>query len=152
MNLKNNPKNEPARQAVETFWETIPHLWHCIRAHIRHLATEQFDISVEQFHILRHIRRGDATVSELAVVRNISRPAVSQAVEVLVARGLIKRSPDARDRRHVQLSLTEPGNALLDAIFEDARQWMVQALAPLSVEELRLLTRAMHSLNKIQKP
>lgn len=149
MNAKNASSKEQLRQAVETFWEIFPPFWHRIRAHIRQ-AAEQFGISVEQFHILRHIRRGRGSVSELAEAKKISRPAISQAVNVLVNRGLITRTPDARDRRYIQLTLTDSGKALLDAIFEDTRQWMMQTLSPLSDEELQALTRAMDSLRKIQ--
>jgi DNA-binding MarR family transcriptional regulator len=141
---------EQLRQAVETFWETIPPYWHSIRAHIRQVAVEQFDISVEQFHILRHIRRGLNSVSELAEAKNISRPAISQAVNLLVDKGLIVRTTQPRDRRHISLALTDPGNAMLDAIFEDTRQWMTQTLAPLSDGELQTLTLAMNSLKKTQ--
>jgi DNA-binding MarR family transcriptional regulator len=150
MSAIHEPSKEKLHQAVETFWETFPPFWHRIRAQIRQVAAEQFDLSVEQFHILRHIRRGQGSVSELAEARNISRPAISQAVDILVHKGLITRTPDARDRRHVRLALTASGNALLDAIFDQVRQWMVQTLSPLSDEELDTLVRAMDSLRKTQ--
>jgi DNA-binding MarR family transcriptional regulator len=137
------------RQTVETFWETFPPFWHRVRAHIRQTA-EQHDISEEQFHILRHIRRGRCSVSELADAKNISRPAISQGVDLLVNKGFITRTTDTRDRRHVQLALTDSGNALLDTISEDTRQWMMQVLSPLSDEELQALTQAMESLRKTQ--
>jgi DNA-binding MarR family transcriptional regulator len=137
------------RQTVETFWETFPPFWHRVRAHIRQ-AAEQHDLSVEQFHILRHIRRGQCSVSKLADAKNISRPAISQGVDMLVNKGFITRTTDTRDRRHVQLALTDSGNALLDTISEDTRQWMMQILSPLSDEELQALTQAMDSLRKTQ--
>lgn len=139
------------RQAVDAFWETFPPFWHRVRAHIRQIATEQYDISVEQFHVLRHIRRGDNSISDLAESKNISRPAMSQAVNALVNKGLIIRSPDAKDRRHIRLALTDSGNALLDAIFEDTRQWMMESLSSLSDSELQTLTQAMESLKKIDR-
>ena len=58
MSSTSDPSKDDLHQAVETFWETFPPFWQRIRAHIRQVATEQFEISVEQFHILRHIRRG----------------------------------------------------------------------------------------------
>jgi DNA-binding MarR family transcriptional regulator len=150
MNATSEPSKDTLRQTVETFWETFLPFWHRVRAYIRQAAADQFEISVEQFHILRHIRRGQSSVSELAEAKNISRPAISQAVDVLVNKGLITRTRDARDRRYIQLALTDSGNALLDAIFEDTCQWMMQALSPLSDEELQALTRAMDSLRKTQ--
>jgi DNA-binding MarR family transcriptional regulator len=78
--------------AIDRFWETVPPLWGTIRSHIRSAATGNFDISVEQFHILRHVRKGIGSISELATAKNISRPAVSQAVEALVKKGLDRKS------------------------------------------------------------
>ena len=146
------PSEDLIGQAIDRFWETIPPFWHRVRAHIRQVAAEQFDISVEQFHILRNIRRGRVSVSELAEAKNISRPAISQGVDVLVNKGLIARTPNAQDRRQIQLNLTGSGNALLDAIFDNTRQWMMQVLSPLSDEELQTLVHAMESLRKTQNP
>ncbi len=131
-----DPSKEAVRQAVETFWETFPPFWHRIRAHIRQVAAERFEISVDQFHILRNIRHGQASVSELAEAKNISRPAISQGVDLLVNKGFITRTTDENDRRHVRLDLTSAGDDVLDVVFEDTRQWMMQVLSPLSAEEV----------------
>jgi DNA-binding MarR family transcriptional regulator len=141
--------SEKLRQAVDGFWETFPPLWRMIHAHIREVAVKQFNITVEQFHILRHIRRGRDSVSALAEAKDISRPAVSQAVDLLVTRGLILRTTDPQDRRHVKLDLTAEGNALMDAIFGDTRQWMMKLFAPLSAKEIQAFTFSMESLKKI---
>ena len=80
-------------QAIDRFWETIPPLWGMIRTHIRGEATKNFDISVEQFHILRHVRRGTGSISELATAKNISRPAISLAL--IATSDQMTRSPAA---------------------------------------------------------
>jgi DNA-binding MarR family transcriptional regulator len=143
------PPEGVVRQAVDAFWETFPPFWHRVRATIRQSATEQFEISVEQFHILRHIRRGDQSVSLLAEAKNISRAAISQSVNALVNKGLITRTTDSDDRRHVVLSLTESGNTLLDDIFNHTRQWMMQAFSQLNEQELHTLIQAMAALKKL---
>ena len=132
--------------AIEAFWATIPPVWNRIKGNVRAIAVENFDISVEQFHILRHIRRGLTSVSELAEVKQISRSAVSQAVEILVARGLICRLQNALDRRNIPLELTESGNALLDTIWEKNRAWMKSQMISLTVQDLETLTCAMEIL------
>ncbi len=146
---KSTHSTEELRQVVEVFWETFPPLWCMIHAHIREAAMKQFNITVEQFHILRHIRRGRDSVSALAEAKDISRPAVSQAVDLLVMRGFILRTTNPQDRRHVRLDLTDDGNALMDAIFGDTRQWMMKTFALLSTNEIQALTRSMESLKKI---
>jgi DNA-binding MarR family transcriptional regulator len=136
-------------QTLDKFWETVPSLWSHIRAHIRAVATENFDISVEQFHILRYIRRGHCSVSELADARNISRPAVSQGVDSLVNKGLVTRTHSKEDRRYVELELTPEGNALLDSVFQNTREWMKESLERLNQEELELAIRGMEILKKM---
>jgi DNA-binding MarR family transcriptional regulator len=142
-------ESQVLEQTLDRFWETIPPLWGYIRAHIRAIATENFDISVEQFHILRYIRRGDCSVSELADARNISRPAISQGVDALVHKGLVTRRQSKEDRRYVELELTPEGNALLDCVFQNTREWMKSSLESFSQEELELAMRGMEVLKKM---
>jgi DNA-binding MarR family transcriptional regulator len=143
MDERTRSSNE-LQQAVDGFWETYPPLWRGIQAHIRTVAAEQFDISVEQFHILRHIRHGVDSVSALAETRGISR-----SVDLLVTRGLVARAVDPQDRRHVRLALTAEGDALMDAVFGDTRRWMMQKFALLSPAEVRGLTASLESLKKV---
>ncbi len=133
-------------KTVDRYWETIPAVWSSIRGNLRAIVTEDFDISVEQFHILRHIRKGVTSVSELAEVKGISRPAISQAVDLLVERGLISRQQDPGDRRFVNLALTLAGDELLNAGFKKNRAWMEAKMACLDQESLEEINRAMQKL------
>ena len=132
--------------AIEAFWSTIPPVWNRVKGNVRAIAVDHYDISVEQFHILRHIRRGLTSVSELAQVKQFSRSAISQAVDILVARGLICRRQNALDRRNIPLELTESGNALLDTIWEKNRAWMKSQMISLTVQDLDTLTYALEIL------
>jgi DNA-binding MarR family transcriptional regulator len=85
----------------------------------------------------------------VAAARNISRSAVSQAVDVLVNKRLLTRTQDSEDRRHTQLALTPAGNSMLDAIFKDTRAWIRPKLAALSERELETIVEAMASLRKL---
>jgi len=143
------PRDELLERTLDQFWETIPPLWGQVRAHIRSIATEKFDVSVEQFHILRYIRRGRWSVSELAEAKNISRPAISQGVDVLVKKGLVTRLPNIQDRRYVQLELTPSGDKLLDAVFQDTRSWMKTRLALFDADELEDILHGMEALKKM---
>jgi DNA-binding MarR family transcriptional regulator len=143
------PSQGLQEKAIDRFWETVPPLWSEIRAHIRAEATGKFDISVEQFHVLRHVRRGKSSVSDLAIEKNISRPAVSQAVEILVQKRLLTRVRSKKDRRYVELALTQDGNDLLDAVFTENRAWMKQRMNALTTNELETVIRAMEAMKKI---
>jgi DNA-binding MarR family transcriptional regulator len=137
--------------AIDRFWETVPPLWNFVRSHIRATATTEFDITVEQFHVLRHVRRGMGSVSELATAKNISRPAVSQAVDILVNKGLLTRVQSTEDRRYVEVALTEAGNNLLDTVFKETRQWMKERMHSLTAHELETIAQAMAMMKKIME-
>jgi DNA-binding MarR family transcriptional regulator len=143
------PLERLREQAIDRFWETVPPLWNTVRSYIRATATANFDITVEQFHVLRHVRRGITSVSELATAKNISRPAISQAVDVLVKKGLLTRVHSKQDRRYVELALTDSGNNLLDTVFQKTRQWMKERMCDLSVDELETMVKAMEVMKKI---
>ena len=52
------------------------------------------------------------TARDVTEFRGLSKSQVSQAVELLVAEGLVSRTPDSSDRRVVHLSLTEEAGPL----------------------------------------
>jgi DNA-binding MarR family transcriptional regulator len=143
-----NTHSPPEQQAVEKFWEFFPPVWHTVRAHIRREATENFDITVGQFHVLRRIRQGADSVSKLAEDKHTSRPAVSRVVDVLVNKGLVARTQNPADRRNVQLSLTEEGATLMENLFNNTRQWMAEKLAVLSEDEIEAIFIAGDALNR----
>jgi len=144
-----SPAEELLELTIDRFWETIPPLWGSIRAHIRSVSAENYDITVEQFHIMRHIRQGALSMSDLASAKNISRPAISQAVDLLVNNGLIVRRRKTQDRRYIELELTNAGDQLLKAVFHDTRAWMRSWLEALAPDELETIIRAMDILQKV---
>jgi len=144
--------NSPTRvreDAIDRVWEILPPLWGMIRSHIRSEATGHFEVTVEQFQILRLVRRGSCSISEVAEARNISRPAVSQGVEGLVKKGLLTRVERAQDRRYVELALSPAGNDLLDEVFGKTRAWMKERMSRLSADEMECVAEAMQALKKI---
>ncbi len=137
---------ELLQQTIDRFWESVPPTWNRIRTNVRGIASERFGVTVEQFHILRHIRKGVASVSELAEAKGTSRPAISQAVDVLAGKGLVSRRQDAADRRIVRLELTEEGSGLLSAIFRENRAWMAEKLSVLTPEQMTQIIAALDAL------
>jgi DNA-binding MarR family transcriptional regulator len=140
MSTAESPSDRQLTAAIDGFWATFPPVWNRIKGNVRGTAVENYAISVEQFHILRHIRKGLASVSELAEAKQISRSAVSQAVDGLVERGLICRRQNDRDRRNIPLELTPEGNTLLDAVWDKNRAWMRTHMAGLTAQELEAVT------------
>ncbi len=140
------------KETVEGLLEALPSVWDRIRSNLRAAGTGKFGITLEQFHVLRHIRRGYRSVGDLAAKKQISRSAVSQAIEVLVAKGLVTRRQEGGDRRRILLELTSHANEVLDANFAENRLWMEGKMASLDREDLGCVTRAMDILKRTFTP
>jgi DNA-binding MarR family transcriptional regulator len=148
MTSNNIQTDEQVLQLINEYWQSIPTVWHVVKAHIQKEATENFDITVGQFHTLRRIHQGKDSVSKLAADSHISRPAISRLVDVLVNKGLVNRTPNPNDRRNLQLALTEAGQDLLCALMSNTRQWMAEKLRLLEEDELETAIQALEILNK----
>lgn len=138
--------DQSLENTVDAVLETLPPVWDRIRLNLRTAATKKFGISLEQFHTLRHIRRGYCHTGDLAEKRQVSRPAISQAIGVLVAKGLVKREQEDDDRRLVRLELTPYANEVLDVNFRENHAWMREKMASLSPEEKNCVREAMKIL------
>ncbi len=142
------PKPTSNSILIDKFWESVPPAWRQTRSQIRRIAVEKFQMTEEQFQVLRRIRKGSASVSALAEASGTSRSAVSKAVDALVRRGLVARSQDPRDRRNVPLALTDEGQRVMDAIFTEAETWLSARFARLTAAETESLLLGMESLRK----
>jgi len=148
MHDKVNPPGEVSLEMIHKFWETVPYVWHFIRAHIALEMRESFNLTHEQFHILRRIHRGRTSVSDLAEAKHTSRPAASRAVDGLVEKGLVTRTRNPADRRNIHLALSAEGADTLQAIVEKLTVWMQEKLSVLEEDELKNCIRSMEALHK----
>lgn len=145
-------KESLLRAGVDSILETMPPVWDRIRSNLRQAATVRLGITLEQFHVLRHIRRGYRYAGELAEKRQVSRSAISQAVEALVSKGLVTRGRESGDRRLVPLELTAYAREVMDANFAENRAWMMSTMAGLEPGELKSVETAMEILKRTFAP
>ncbi len=141
-------REDLVQQTIERFWESFPPVWDRIRANVRSIASEQFNISVTQFQIMRLVRRGRSSVSDLAEAKQISRSAISQAVDGMVEIGLLDRHQNNEDRRCYELRLTEKGSHLLNDIFKQNRVWMSEKLGSMNPEEAQIMMQSLEMLKR----
>jgi Transcriptional regulators len=137
---------EQLKQSVDQVMDVLPNVWDRIRSNLRAAAISNFGITLEQFHILRHIRLGYTSVAELAEKKGITRSAVSQAVEALVSKKLVTRTTNPNDRRSAKLALTPYASEVMDANSLKNRVWMKEKMAVLSAEELEQIQAVMEIL------
>lgn len=131
---------------IDKFWESIPPSWHRVRTVIRGLAAEKYKLSVEQFQVLRRIRKGIASVSLLAIDSATSDSAVSRAVDVLVKKGLVVRNQNASDRRKIPLTLTPQGMNVITEIYSEAEKWLADRFCAITKEDQAILLAGMEIL------
>jgi DNA-binding MarR family transcriptional regulator len=148
----NNNKEELLKNTIDQYWETIPSVSRRVRSHARCLVMREFNLTLVQYDVLRTAHFGFCTVAEIADHLQISRPAASLAADQLVRKGLVSRTEDDRDRRFVNLVLTEKGESLIGRIFTASRVWMAEKMQALSPEELETLSAAFSLLRKTFTP
>ena len=136
-------------ETLELFRQVMFPLWHITRSQIHNMATGEYGITSSQFHTIRHISKGDASVSALAECMHVSRPNISRAVDELVKNGLVNRKRDPDDRRNVQLSLTDKGKKMINDLHERYGRILADQFSILTDEELRTLSSALESMKKV---
>lgn len=88
-------------------------LWHQVMA--RSLQAELPDLTTRQFALLLQVYLAPPphTVRGLAETLNMSKPAVTRALDRLGSLGYLKRRTDAADRRSVLIQRTVKGSVFL---------------------------------------
>ena len=88
-------------------------LWHEVL--VRSVRAGGPDLSQRQMAILLavYLRPPPHTVRGLAALLDISKPAVTRALDTMSGLGLLKRKRDERDRRNVLVQRTSGGDAFL---------------------------------------
>lgn len=78
---------------------------------------------------------GKDTAAEIVELRRLPKGNVSQGVELLVKKGLVKRNADKSDRRKIHLSLEKPAIPICNEIEKVNENFKNQMFAGLSREE-----------------
>jgi len=99
-------------------------------------------VQAQTLRWVRRTKRFATTVGNLARHLGTTHATAVGVVDALVARGLLRREPDARDRRVTLLRLTPAGEAAVTRL----QRWghlLAEALAALSPEERAALERGL---------
>jgi DNA-binding MarR family transcriptional regulator len=107
-------------------------------------------INVGEFDVLASLRRSGEpfrlSPGELATQLVLSASAMTNRLDRLEARDLVRRSPDPDDRRALLVSLTSAGRELVDAAVVDHVRTEEGLLAALGQRDRRTLTRLLRTL------
>ena len=103
-------------------------------------------LNVAQWRSLAIIRRLEVcTMTALARYSTVERTTLTRAVDQLVGRGIIARSVPARDRRQVNLSLTDLGEDIYRQAVEILLARNEAVLADVAPERLREASRVLQA-------
>lgn len=109
-----------------------------ISAELRHTFSAH-GLDAAQFDVLATLRRSGPqhrlTPSELMGAAMVTSGAISQRLDRLEARGLVRRTPSEADGRGVDVSLTDAGRALIDRALPDHLETENRLLAALTRSE-----------------
>ena len=136
-----------AQECARQVLDVVPFVMRTIRSNMRsHRAP---GLSVPQFRTLAYINRHERT-SPSAVAEHIglTLPSVTKLLDGLVARDLVTREADARDRRRVALVITPAGAVALQAVHTATQSYLASLLSALSPQERDTVCQAMEILHR----
>ncbi len=136
------------QQAATELVELVPAITRTIREQMRQHRTSE--LSVTQFRVLAFLsRHPGASLSDVADHIGLTLPSMSKLIDQLVARKVVMREADRRDRRRVTLALTARGQTILDSARAATREFMAERLEGLARGELETVLEALHILRPL---
>lgn len=127
------------------------HLLRIVRRTERAAAEElrRWDLSYAQFDVIAQLGAAEGiTQQELARRLLVTQGNITQLLDKLEARGLVRRCPVGRTNR---LVLTDAGRELWAAVVPAHEDWQAARFAGLTCEEQRELMRLLGKLERSQR-
>ena len=99
--------------------------------------------------VMGELSQTSMTMSELANTLMMTKPQLTHVVDLLVKAGVVERRPDTKDRRVINMALTEKGRALLTEGKQKIKEHTKSRLATLTQGELSEMSSALETLRNI---
>lgn len=85
---------------------------------------------------------GSQSMTELCNQMFISKPYMTRLVDTMVSEGSVERHPDVKDRRVINISMTDEGKKYLCNMLKDLRHRMKSFLSEFSPSDLETISNA----------
>lgn len=95
-----------------------------------------------------HNNPGKDTAADIVELRMLSKGIVSQSVESLIHKSLLRREQDALDRRKIRLSLTSSAQMITEAMEQIQKKLHEEIFAGFSPEEQELFAQIHHRISE----
>lgn len=135
--------------------EITENLFHTLRLIHRKLLKADIgdtnrEISLQHFAIMGTIvETGKLPISTIGNRLLIPKPQMTLLIDKLIGLGLVERLPDTKDRRIINVSLTDKGEKALRELRRSMRNNIQKKLACLKDEELKELSVSLRMLRYI---
>ncbi|MEH7348964.1 MULTISPECIES: MarR family winged helix-turn-helix transcriptional regulator [Gottfriedia] len=104
-------------------------------------------VTATQFFVLMYLRKKESCkISEIAEMMGVKPSAVSFMIDRLEHNDFVYREHDKKDRRVVNIMLTEEGNKKLESVIKDRKEIFESFLFNLSDDELLQFARITEKL------
>ena len=144
--------DERLDEVVELWMRVPPIMYRKIHREVFRAAFEQagVDISPHHLRILMVLREvGPLHMTEIGEDIAVSKPQMTQSIDRLISLGMVKRQPDAKDRRKINIGLTQKGRAINDACKKVVREGFEEKVSGLSEEELEEFADSLDRIREI---
>jgi DNA-binding MarR family transcriptional regulator len=117
-------------------------------SHIFSKVIEDSPVTAHQMYIMKIIRKNPKTnLSSLCRDLSLSKGAMSLAVNKLAEEGYVLRQDNMKDRRHIDIILTEKGVRVLDDTIKKYRDVFNEITSHLTGEEMEGIVTSLGKLN-----
>jgi DNA-binding MarR family transcriptional regulator len=142
-------KNPKARQVARQILHIVPQVMRTLTAELQ--AARELSAPVH-FALLSMISERPRNLTELARLRGVSLPTMSNSVSALAARGWVRRSAPAKDRRVIVITLMPSGRAALGRVRRSVERHLARRLAALDASGTRRLRQGLATLQRAFGP
>jgi DNA-binding MarR family transcriptional regulator len=138
-------------RTIDTILENLFHILPMIHKKLLRMDLDGVTGNLSRLHlaIMGMLREENLAVSEVARRLVIPKSQMTHLIEQLVDLDIVARHPDAKDRRIINISLTDHGKALLKECREIMKQTISNKLSRLTPAELADLSMVLEKLKDI---
>lgn len=115
-------------------------------------SVDKYNLNHSHFQILAVLKKeGKLPISEVGKKLYISTPNMTKLLNKLIDEELVERIPEAKDRRIININLTDKGNTYLEIKFMELKSALKDKFSSLSDEKLYKLDNSLITLKEIFK-
>ena len=144
--MSDSPARNKMDQMLDDIYNVIP-LFHRTVLKLDHLGHNPMSSDFKVMRIL--MRHGPLPMSRIGVWLGISKPNMTSIIDKLIAEGRVERRQDPKDRRIVEVSLTQKGHSYMQDCWREARESIRTKLSTLSEEEKNTLYASLENIRII---